>query len=91
MGMGKVNENREKDGVCLWKQDKGSDTIAAVRNRKSLCCRKLRSRNVILTEVWVVSDSCQGVVSDSIPEREIKGQISTYLHISELGTVKLGL
>lgn len=52
MGMGEVNENREKDGVCLWKQDKGSDTTAAVRNHKSLCCCKLRSRNVILAG-WV--------------------------------------
>ena len=58
-GMGKVNENREKDSICLWKQDKGSDTTATVRNRKSLCCCKLRSRNVILA----VGGWCQILVS----------------------------
>lgn len=29
-GMGKVNENRENDRICLWKQDKGNDTTAAI-------------------------------------------------------------
>ena len=68
-GIGKVNENREKDGICLWKQDKGSDTTATVRNRKSLCCRKLRLKNVMSTEIRMVSDFCQRDASDNIPER----------------------
>lgn len=55
MGTGKVNESREKDSVCLWKQDKGSDTTAAVQGHKSLWCRELRSKNVMSTEIRVVS------------------------------------
>lgn len=58
-GNGNVSENREKDSICLWKQDKGSAITATVRNRKSLCCRKLRSKNVMSTEILMVSDSCQ--------------------------------
>ena len=69
MVMGKVNENREKDRVYLWKQDKGSDTTATVRNRKSLYCHKLRLKNVMSTEIRMVSDSCQRDASDNVPER----------------------
>ena len=58
-GTGNAYENREKDSICLWKQDKESDTTATVRNRKSLCYRKLRPKSVMSTYICVESDSCQ--------------------------------